>query len=340
MFCVEPFYFILIKNLNNKLYLSPCCHINYNINDVNDLDINNPKIVQFRKTLLENDESKCYKQCEQIINKIDLNLLTDLKRIKNSIEISDNFNFNNFQKSILNKNPILDYKIKVSVNTDSFCNLKCPSCRKTYIPKTEDIFVKNYIEQLLQSKIINEQCIHLSTSNSNEPLYSDYSLYFLNNLHHTDIKDITLYTNGILLNESTLNKINNIHNLLHTISISIDAFNESTYSTIRTGGNMKLLKNNINYINSIKSLFRFKVRWNFVIQNKNILEIEDFIKWAIDSNVDVLHFSLFDKWYHTEEQYNLERVDIPQSPFYYFYKRVLPKIIEQYQSKITINIRL
>jgi len=335
MFCIDPFYYVLVKTLNNKTYLSPCCALNYEVKSVDECDINHPKIVKLRESLLNNSDRHCNPECYLVKNK--KNLLEKLDLVKKNLEITEKFDFNKFEDALKNKKAVLDYKLKVSVNTDSFCNLKCPSCRPDLIAKRKDYHAIKFKEALLNSNILKTQTIHLNTSNFSDPLYSPYTLQLLKNIKDYNIDDITIYTNGLLLNEKMWKELECIHNKIHTISISVDACTEETYKQIRVNGNFKVLEKNIEFLKSIKNKFRFQLRYNFVLQTKNFYELEDFIKWCINNNGDAVYIFNYLKWYQTDDIVKKEGIYNKENEHYEFYKNEVPKIINKYKDKIFIT---
>ena len=92
-------------------------------------------------------------------------------------------------------------------------------------------------------------------------------------------------TNGTLLNKKELKKF---LTQVYMIDISIDAFSNKTYSTVRVGGDLEITKKNvIDFINiSKKKDINTKVVVSFVEQKENSHEIDDFKKFWKNEGAD------------------------------------------------------
>ena len=85
---------------------------------------------------------------------------------------------------------------------------------------------------------------------------------------------IHLHTNANLWTEPMWESMSNVHDLVKSVEISIDAGTKETYEKVRRNGDWDMLMKNLDYINTIKTLENVKL--SFVIQDDNYKEIELF----------------------------------------------------------------
>ena len=173
--------------------------------------------------------------------------------------------------------------LRVSV-TDR-CDLRCVYCMKEkmeFLPKKEILSFEE-IERLCDNFIaLGVSKIRIT---GGEPLVRKDIMKLISQLNskkkNTSLKEITLTTNGTLLNTFAKNlKINGINR----INVSLDTLNENKYRQITRLGNLnkvilgiqKAIKNNI------------KIKINVVaIKNFNENEFESLINWANQIKVDL-----------------------------------------------------
>lgn len=89
------------------------------------------------------------------------------------------------------------------------------------------------------------------------------------------------------------------------MQISIDAFSEETYNRLRPGGNYELVVNNVlRFIELRNSQGRIlpTVRVNFVKQEQNVSELEDFIDFWKSHGVDCIGVQDFSDWENANEK--------------------------------------
>ena len=166
----------------------------------------------------------------------------------------------------------------VKFNFDQSCNLRCPSCRTNFInyegpqrERTEEL-IRNIEQQL------GKGLEHIECTGSGDPFFSrtfrkwmmrfDPKLY--PNLH-----SIHLHTNATLWNESNWTRMTNIHKLVKSCEISVDAATKDTYENkTRLGGKWDSLVENLKYIASLPYLGT--VTLSFVVQKDNLEEFDEF----------------------------------------------------------------
>lgn len=123
-------------------------------------------------------------------------------------------------------------------------------CQKSSSDKnvyTDDLIEMNFLnlEKLLR---INAKSIAILRITGGEPfLYSDFEK-LIDLLNEINLK-YSILTNGSLIHEKIAQKL--LKNCLE-ISISIDSADNDIYSYMRKGGNLEVVKKNIQYLNIIK----------------------------------------------------------------------------------------
>lgn len=127
---------------------------------------------------------------------------------------------------------------------------------------------------------------------------------------------ISLITNGVLLTQSTWNKIENVHKAIKEINVSIDAATENTYKILRRGGNFKKLLKNMSFLSSLRrdGIINF-LRISFVVQWLNYQEMKSFVKIGIKYNCDYIIFSKISNWgTYTKEEFSDIAIHNPVHP--------------------------
>jgi len=179
---------------------------------------------------------------------------------------------------------------QVKFNFDQSCNLKCPSCRKVLINyegenrERTEVLIKNIELQL------GPDLEHIECTGSGDPFFSRTFRKWLMNFDPTKypkLHSIHLHTNGTLWNESNWSRMKNIHSLVKSCEISVDAANKDTYENkTRLGGKWENIIENLKYISTLPYLKN--VTLSFVVQEDNFKEMYDFYELAknLFSNTD------------------------------------------------------
>lgn len=192
----------------------------------------------------------------------------------------------------------LKYPLHINFELNFGCNLKCEFCTysmdikkwKYKIEPKKKISFEKYCE------IIDEGVIHglcsVCLNGNNEPLLKKDICKYIDYAIEKGILEVSLHTNGLLLDRKKTEKI--LNSKLTTIMFSIDAFNERTYKETRNGDYCLLLKN-INYFieqkNKLKKKFPL-TRVSFFKNKINIKELDDFRNYWKDK-VDCIEIQSF-----------------------------------------------
>ena len=173
--------------------------------------------------------------------------------------------------------------LRVSV-TDR-CDLRCVYCMKekmTFLPRNE-ILTLEEIERLCDNFI--EMGVKKIRLTGGEPLVRKDIMKLIERLNlkknNTNLKEITLTTNGTLLKKYSkdLKK-----NGINRINVSLDTINSKKYNTITRFGNLNKV---IDGIKEAKDN-NISIKINTVaIKNFNEDELEELIQWANEQLIDI-----------------------------------------------------
>ena len=216
------------------------------------------------------------------------------------------------KKSILPKEPSM-----AVVQGDFRCNLACPSCRSQLITQnnTEDDQRIDKAQKLID--LYSKGLKKVQLAGDGEALFTKWHrqqfLDFTPEIF-PKLKEIILYTNGLLLNEQAYNELQPGMALVKNVIVSIDAGDGQTYSKVRGGDFTKLLSN-LKWIQSIrkKSLIH-TFRICFVVRLDNMDSIKSFIKLGHSLEVDQIIFRPLQKWENMAIQsYNEQAVHLKEN---------------------------
>ena len=272
-FCRQPWSFVEVQGDGN---IYNCCpgwitKPLGNILEQSWEEVWNGKVAQeYRQSMLDSTFKNCIKEnCAH--------LLSDTLREGSPV----------FEKKDLN---ILWRKLKTIDNTgplvvnlcyDRSCNLSCPSCRDELVMNSPKSYEWNNIEQI--HKIVTEEIIkdayRLYITGTGDPFASPFFRSFLQEFDskkYPKIGMIHLHTNGTLWTKSMWESMKNVHPLVKSVEISIDASTRETYEIVRRNGDWDMLMDNLDYINTLDTIE--EINLSFVVQNINYKEIFDFEK--------------------------------------------------------------
>ncbi|MCV0424333.1 MAG: radical SAM protein [Roseibium sp.] len=165
---------------------------------------------------------------------------------------------------------------------DRSCNLSCPSCRTDVVQikrsasaKLDDLINEKYAEFLSSTSKIK-------VTGSGDPFASRHFLNFLRHFTANSSRErrLQLHTNGLLLDESTWNRLD-LWGHVDSVWISVDAARPETYSVVRRGGQFDRLLKNLHFLGAMRRGGAFsKLRLDFVVQKQNFREVGDFVSLA------------------------------------------------------------
>lgn len=233
------------------------------------------------------------------------------------------------EKTIKNYNRKKDIKPRVvQFSFDRSCNLKCPSCRIKIITASSKKIkeVKATIEEIEND--FADSITSLYITGSGDPFISVGFRDFLRNFDRSkypNIKNIHLHTNATKWNKKMWDSMPNVHGLVKTCEISIDAGTKETYETkTRIGGDWDELIENLKFISTIPSIHNVKP--SFVVQKHNYKEMQIFYDLMISIFGDKCRpfYGKINNWgTFSEEEYKFHKVwDKDHPEFDLFIKEV------------------
>jgi len=204
-----------------------------------------------------------------------------LNKILKRIDISK-FNLLRFSGFMLSLPEI------IIIEPTNFCNFSCLKCQRHHqTSKREMGFLSIENLELILSKI-PKTVKFIGINGFGEPLaHPDFPKILEKiRLHKPDI-GIGFHTNGTYLNKKIIDAC--IKCNLDDIEISIDTNKQKTYELIHTSNYpIARLKQNILKLVKARNKSKTKLRigTSYIIQEENIGQLSDFIKWSHDLGVD------------------------------------------------------
>lgn len=236
-----------------------------------------------------------YKYCNSMCPHLQAGSLSDFSNLKpeQKLFFSSNQTFLNIPPSRL----MLCY--------DRSCNLSCESCRTQKIlhgAESEQYkSYKKFTDQIIKDffSFSSDNEIRLNITGSGDPFASVTYRQFLENLdgsHFPKLK-IDFQTNGVLFGPQMWDRLDKIRSNIGEIYVSVDAATEKTYRLVRRGGNWQQLLSNIEFLKSLRLKKEIDfLQVNFIVQQRNYLEMIDFVKMFNKKGIDSISFSLIDDW--------------------------------------------
>lgn len=195
-----------------------------------------------------------------------------------------------------NKIPLYDMSnFRIGLGYDATCNLSCISCRNNKVINSNSKITEHIHNEVIKY-LDNMEFVFVSYG---EVFFSKYYLDLV--LSKNNEKHILIQTNGLLLNEDMLSKLDNKYESID-LYISIDAATKETYRTIR-GEDFNILLKNLKMISDFKKTGKIKnLVMSFVVQKNNFREMIKFIEMGKRLNVDKLFFARFKNWRNLPEE--------------------------------------
>lgn len=312
-----------------------------------DINVWNDKFTkEIRKSILDGT----YKYCSR-------ELCPHLNTLLNTDEVPDEFveksklPYTDWDGYVIPDKPYVETTpASINFTFDWSCNLKCPSCRIDFIMangktiervnNTIDFINKNYAKDVRKIFI----------TGSGDPFASKSFRKFLQEFDpklYPNIYDIHLSTNGNLFNKKQWDLIKNAQPFIKTVEISIDASTKETYETkTRLGGNWDILMENLDFIATIETIK--DLRLSFVVQEKNFMEMEDFVKLIYNKfenriktrkgfKETTVYFGKIADWpAMSEDVYKKQAIWFEEHPDH---KKLLKQLKKVYSHKKKINIQ-
>ncbi|TPV95174.1 MAG: hypothetical protein B7733_11350 [Myxococcales bacterium FL481] len=206
----------------------------------------------------------------------------------------------------------------VALSMDSTCNLWCPSCRQEKIVEKSAT-----VEWKVRS--IDEVVLPL-LRDADSVMMNGYGDVFMSQICQRVLSRINsreyprlkihLLTNGVLFDRRNWQRYPNIHDMVSTVRVSVDAATERTYRSVRRGGDFHKLHDNLRFLAVLRregSIERFGLA--FVYQEENFTEMAEFAKQGLELGCDRVAFEALLDWNtYARAEYEQRAVHLPGHP--------------------------
>jgi len=220
----------------------------------------------------------------------------------------------------------LDYPPLITrTNIDRACNLQCPSCRSYKIPFPN----KNSYPRLVS--ILSSGTKKIFINGAGELFINRYLMKALQEFSkdkYPDIDGFEIITNGTSFNRTAwLSLPKDLKDIILDVCISVDSVVKETYNKIRIGGSFENLNKNLKFLSELRKEGSLKsLSYSCVLQKDNIKELPEFIKFAIEKNVDNLFINKIENWGHISSKYFKEYMALPDD-YLIVYKEIFEESI-------------
>ncbi len=292
---------------------------------------NSPVAKELRRSVLDGDYKYCSRSCMLIGNRLlmkksdilndDLEKYRDLwglmvyKRAPHALKDIVKYIENNETK-------MLEGPRFVNLAHDFTCNLSCPSCRlEKRIADSEHEKKLDMVRDRVMLSLLPH--IHeLLIAGDGEPFASKHYRSILTDLNKKKFPNLYLsvLTNGVLFTEHEWKRFENIHDLLYSVSVSVDAATLETYNVLRRGGDWKKLIQNLEFLAGLHQEGKLPYfDLNFVVQEKNFREMKEFVELGRRLCVDKVRFVMLrnDSLTFSPEEFMNANVFAPGNPHYH-----------------------
>jgi hypothetical protein len=322
-FCDQPFRFLTTAaGRTRDPSTSPAVHacqcalwLPYDLNaDDDDQNFENvwngEKIQEIRRSILDGD----YKYCSRMLCP---SISYDTLPKKEDISEPD------LRDIIDNHKTRIDIKPKnIFLGHDGSCNIACPSCRTSIfvVNRERQDTLDKFAEQIIIPGLGEHETM-LLISGDGDPFSSNHYRRLVRSINpkvHSGAK-IVFLTNGLLMTPKEWDSLAELHPLILSIGVTVDAATKETYEDVRRPGKWETITANMEFIRNLRlkgELPSFSA--NFVIQQKNFEEVHDFVELAQDHwKVDHIRFlKLINFGTFSQEQFEENDVADPRHPQY------------------------
>lgn len=222
------------------------------------------------------------------------------------------------------------YPIDFRLSYDTSCNLWCVTCRK------EKITIKGEQREIMLKATENLVIPMLKKARS--VTMNGYGDVFASKpcrqvLHQVNRKgnpelQINFITNAVLFTEEEWQKFQNIHEMVGTMRVSIDAASKATYDKIRLGGDWDVLLKNLKFLSRLRDegvIKRFIIC--FVYQRENFREMAEFAQLGKEIKCDLVIFDALLNWNtYADEELAARSVHYPTNPLHSEFLQELERI--------------
>ncbi len=194
----------------------------------------------------------------------------------------------------------------VSLGFDKSCNLACETCRKGLeVVKGEEKAQVNKIADKVTCELLPYAKFLIMAGNG-EVLYSPAYRRVWSSHEAGQIQYFRLLSNGTLFNERNWEAfVHSKKDAKIMLTVSVDAASKELYESIRQLGNFSQLQHNMAFAGRLRREGKLAYfRMNFVVQKKNVGEMEKFVEWGKEVGADKVFFTKILNWgTYSEKEY-------------------------------------
>ena len=174
--------------------------------------------------------------------------------------------------------------VELMVGYDRSCNLACPSCRPDFHwakgSELDELWkVHEHVVGEDLSRLHGLEMLYVSADGDGlaSPLYRKL-LQSMDSSEFPNLR-VRIMTNGIMFTPAMWEKLARIRDRIQEVVVSIDAATETTYRTVRKGGDFSVLLENLEFLARLRresQLTGFSI--TFVVQRVNFREMPGFVE--------------------------------------------------------------
>lgn len=194
----------------------------------------------------------------------------------------------------------------VAFGFDSSCNLACETCRKEVeIAQGDEKALVDNIADKVTRELLPYAKFAIMAGNG-EVLFSPAYRKVWSDRTSGKLRYFRLLSNGTLFNEKNWEAF--VTGKEHTkilLTVSVDASSKERYESIRRLGSFTQLQQNMAFAGRLRKEGKLAYfRMNFVVQKKNLGEMENFVKWGKEVGADKVFFTKILNWgTYSDEEY-------------------------------------
>ena len=223
----------------------------------------------------------------------------------------------------------------ITLTCDESCNLACPTCRSQ-----RKVMSKEESDQLLERleksvKPMLQDCEELSLLTSGEVFASRAISAFLKTITHDRYPklEVRIVTNLQLLDAGKWEEFSNLKRIPMRLMVSVDGACRETYEKNRRGAKWERLIENLELIKQMRTEKKCRINYlflNFVVQQNNYHEMDQFIEFAKGIGADYVNFQKLTNWgTFREEEYKQYDVCSPTHPEHPLLIRKMKRLLRE-----------
>ncbi|MFK7740152.1 MAG: radical SAM protein [Planctomycetota bacterium] len=197
---------------------------------------------------------------------------------------------------------------------DRSCNLACPTCRPNVLQASRRERVRLGAMQDGLREAFEKDLEVLYVTGSGDPFGSPLFFELLTSLDAQASAGmrVHLHTNAQLFSEERWQALANMHSLLDSIEVSIDAASAATYHINRAPGRWDRLQQSLKLLGRLRREGAFRrLSLSFVVQANNWREMPAFVELARAVGADGVYFGELVQWWFPRKVMGLPIGKVP-----------------------------